>query len=171
MDNDIQPDKELLPSENQDDGDLEYLSEEGFRKLKEDLEVLRTKKRKEIAKRLEYAKSLGDLSENAEYTEAKIMQEDNEARIAEFEDTLSRMVLITKPSTLAVAVGSTVKVERHGSGIEEYILVGSEEANPLLRKISNESPLGRAFLGRKKGEKVDVMTPRGLLAYTIVDIV
>lgn len=160
-----------LQSGAQNDGDFEYLSEAGFKKLKEELELLRTEKRKEIAKRLEYAKSLGDLSENAEYTEAKTMQENNEARVAELEDTLSRMVLITKTSTVVVTVGSTVKVERRGGEAEEYTLVGSEEADPLLRKISNESPLGRAFLGRKKGEMVNVLTPRGTVAYTVVDIV
>ncbi|MDP2676573.1 MAG: transcription elongation factor GreA [bacterium] len=156
-----------------EDNDFEYLSQEGFQRLKRELELLRTEKRQEIAKRLEYAKSLGDLSENSEYAEAKTMQENNEARIAELEDKLSRTVLIQKAvSTSDVAIGSTIMVKRNDTGqVHEYAVVGSEEADPISRRISNESPMGRAFLGAKKGQIVKVSAPGGIVDYTIVDIV
>lgn len=153
--------------------DLKYLSKEAFEKLKRELEYLRTDFRQEIANRLEYAKSLGDLSENSEYAEAKDMQENNEVRIAEIEDILSRSVLITKTASApSVEIGSTVTVKRSTSeNQEQFTVVGSEEANPIERKISNESPLGRAFLGKKKGEVIQAHTPSGIAEYTIVDIV
>ena len=149
-------------------GDYEYLSEGGFKKLKEELAHLRTAKRTEIAKSLEYARSLGDLSENSEYQEAKSAQESNETRIAELEDILGRAVLITKGSSKSVDLGAVVTVERAGSGNhEEYTIVGSEEADPYMRKISNESPLGQAFLGRVVGDTVTAHTPIGELLYKI----
>ena len=150
-------------------GDYEYLSEGGFKKLKEELAHSRTVKRTEIAKSLEYARSLGDLSENSEYQEAKSAQESNEARIAELEDILGRAVLITKKeSSKSVDLGGVVTVLRVGSGnYEEYTIVGSEEADPVGRKISNESPLGRAFLGRVVGDTVTAHTPIGELLYKI----
>ncbi|PIR69869.1 MAG: transcription elongation factor GreA [Candidatus Niyogibacteria bacterium CG10_big_fil_rev_8_21_14_0_10_46_36] len=164
---------EILSDNQKEDSNFEYLSEAGFKRLKQELENLRTEKRQEIAKRLEYAKSLGDLSENSEYAEAKTMQENNEARIAELEDKLSRTVLIQKAvSTFDVAIGSTIVVKRHDTGATlEYTVVGSEEADPVSRKISNESPMGRAFLGAKKGQTVKVSTPGGAVDYTVVDIV
>jgi len=148
--------------------DLEYLSENGFKKLKKELELLRTSKRTEIAKSLEYARSLGDLSENSEYQEAKSAQETNESRIAELEDILGRAVLITKTSSRMVDLGTSLAVEKQASGsIEEYTIVGSEEADPVNGKISNESPLGRAFLGRVAGDTVEVYTPNGAILYKI----
>ena len=159
---------EHKPEQANSNGDYEYLSESGFKKLKKELEHLRTAKRTEIAKSLEYARSLGDLSENAEYQEAKSAQESNETRIADLEDILGRAVLITKTSSKAVDLGTVVTVEREGSGIyDEYTIVGSEEADPVARKISNESPLGRTFLGRLPGEKVEVQTPGGNVLYKI----
>lgn len=149
-------------------GDYEYLSENGFAKLKKELELLRTVKRTEIAKNLEYARSLGDLSENSEYQEAKSAQESNESRIAELEDILGRAVLITKTSSKIVDLGTVVTAERHGAdSYEEYTIVGSEEADPTSRKISNESPLGQAFLGRGPGETVEVHAPSGVILYKI----
>lgn len=151
----------------------EYLSREGFERLKLELENLKTAKRKEIAARLEYAKGLGDLSENSEYHEAKEAQLDNERRIAEIEDLLARSVIMTKQESKSdVAVGSTVIVAKAEAGNPlRYILVGSEEADPVQSKISYESPLGRALLGRKKGDEIKVLAPRGEIKYKILDII
>jgi len=149
---------------------MEYFSEEGLAKLKEELQELKTKKRKEIAGRLEHAKSLGDLSENAEYQEAKEEQSLIESEIAKLEEMIRDAVLIKKDhSTDKVEVGSTVSV-KSDRGEESYTIVGSEEANPKEGKISNESPLGRSFLGRKKGDSVEVKTPGGSVSYQIVEI-
>src|SRR3989344_2638968 len=110
----------------------EYLSAHGFSKLKEELSTLKSKKRKEIAERLEYAKSLGDLSENAEYSEAKEEQQTMEARIADLEDILSRAVLISHPVEASfVDIGTTVLAMREDSGKEgSFHIVGREEADP-----------------------------------------
>ncbi|QQG46270.1 MAG: transcription elongation factor GreA [Candidatus Niyogibacteria bacterium] len=152
--------------------DAEYLSQEGFDRLKAELKSLKNEKRKEIASRLEYAKGLGDLSENSEYHEAKEAQLENEGRIVELEDVLARSVIMSKaPAKNNVAIGSTVVVARAGSSDSfTYILVGSEESNPIKSKISYGSPLGRALLGRKKGEEVKVVAPRGEIKYKILDI-
>lgn len=144
-----------------------YISEEGLEELKERLHALKTEKRKEIAERLEHAKTLGDLSENAEYQETKEEQSLVESQIAELEDTLRDTVLIHKGSqTDKVTIGSTVVVQsRHGE--ETYTIVGSEEASPTEGKISNESPLGKAFLGKRVGDAADVKTPSGTTTYTV----
>jgi len=153
--------------------DSEYFSEEGIKKLKEELEALKTKTRRDIADRLEYAKSLGDLSENSEYQEAKEAQVLNEARISELEDDLRRAVVVKK-SVLrdSVEIGSKVVVERsdkHGEKFE-FNIVGFNEASPEENKISNESPLGSALLKRKRGESVLVSTPKGKIEYKILEI-
>ncbi|MBI2121965.1 MAG: transcription elongation factor GreA [Candidatus Sungbacteria bacterium] len=148
----------------------EYLSEEGLEKLKKHLHELKTKKRKEIASRLEHAKTLGDLSENAEYQEAKEEQSLIESEIAEVEEKLRDAVLIAKEhSTDQVVVGSTVVV-RSDRGEETYTIVGSEEANPSGGKISNESPLGKSFLGHRRGDSFEVRTPGGTVVYEILEI-
>lgn len=149
---------------------MEYLSEEGLERLKDELHNLKTTKRKELAARLEHAKSLGDLSENAEYQETKEEQSLVEAEIAKLEEMIRDAVLIKKDhKSDRVEVGSTVRVYSD-RGEETYTIVGSEEANPREGKISNESPLGRAFLGRKKGEKVEIKTPGGTALYEIITI-
>ena len=151
-----------------------YLSSEGFERIKKELIELRVERRKEIAERLEYAKSLGDLTENSEYQEAKEEQLKNEARIAELEILLAKAVLISKSSNQSIiSLGSTIIVKRENSDNppEEYVIVGSEEADPKGKKISNESPLGRAFLGRKKGDVVLVAAPKGQLAYHILWVI
>ena len=150
----------------------EYLSAHGFSRLKEELLFLKERRRKEIAERLEYAKSLGDLSENAEYQEAKEEQQLVEARIADLEDILSRAILIsTHISGDFVDIGSTVVAKREGSEKEDaFLIVGREEADPSQNRISNESPLGRSLIGKKKGETVLVYTPKGEIAYQILDI-
>ena len=142
--------------------DTPYMSAEGRERLKEKLETLK-KKRMKIAAGLEYAKSLGDLSENVEYQEKKEEQMENEAAIAALEDLLSRAILI-KPSgkTGIVEFGSTVVVNAHNeSQTYTYIIVGNEEADPQKGHISHESPLGKALLGKKSGAKVLVKTPKG----------
>lgn len=149
---------------------MEYLSEEGLERLKDELRNLKTTKRKELAARLEHAKSLGDLSENAEYQETKEEQSLVEAEIAKLEEMIRDAVLIKKDhKSDRVEVGSTVQV-RSGGREEAYTIVGSEEANPREGRISNESPLGRGFLGKKKGEKVEIKTPGGTAAYEIIEI-
>lgn len=148
----------------------QYVSAEGLEKLKKELVELKTTVRKEIAVRIESAKALGDLSENAEYHEAKDAQSQNETRIAELEDLIREAVIISENHrTDVVDIGSTVKVS-NGKAEISYTIVGSEEADPSGGKISNESPLGRAFLGKKKGETVDVKVPSGTQTFTIKDI-
>ncbi|MEK9209203.1 MAG: transcription elongation factor GreA [Patescibacteria group bacterium] len=159
--------------ENQPRSDSQYLSREGFEHLKKELEHLQSAQRKEIAERMEYAKSLGDLSENAEYQTAKDDQLTNEVRIAQIEEILGTAVLISteKSHGSAVDFGSTVMVKKDGhSEPEKYTIVGSEECDPFSQKISNDSPLGRALLRRKKGEEVTVHTPKGEIKYKILDI-
>ena len=147
-----------------------YISEEGLEELKERLHALKTDKRKEIAERLEHAKTLGDLSENAEYQETKEEQSLVESQIGELEETLRDAVVIHKGATTGkVMVGSTVTVHsRHGD--ETYTIVGSEEESPTEGKISNESPLGKAFLGKQAGDTAEVKTPGGATTYTILKI-
>ena len=145
----------------------EYISSEGLEKLKKEVEELKTTERRAIAERLESAKALGDLSENAEYQEAKEAQSLNEARIEELEDIIRDAVLIKKPtSSSSVQIGSTIEVESK-RGKETFTIVGSEEADPLLGKISNESPMGRAFLGRAVGDSVETKTPGGGDTYKV----
>ena len=157
----------------QRDEGVEYMSREGYEKLKTELENLKTKERIRIAERLEYAKSLGDLSENAEFDAAKEEQMLNEMRIGELEQLLRRAsVLEKRSSSTSVGIGSQVVVRMTGSAADEtYTLVGSsEEADPVKGFISHESPLGRAFFGSKKGAAVTVATPRGETKYVIVEI-
>lgn len=147
-----------------------YLSREGTESLEKELQELKTSKRQEIAKRLQEAKDLGDLSENAEYFEAKEAQSFNENRIAELQRLLKNAVTIEASSKEdAVGMGSTIEV-KSDSGTEMFRIVGSAEANPQERKISNESPLGRAFLGRKIGDEVEISTPGGTNKYKIIKI-
>jgi len=147
-----------------------YFTEEGLKNLKEELRKLKTEKRKDIAIRLEHAKSLGDLSENAEYQETKEEQSMVESQIAELEETIRNAVIIKKNNDSdSVEVGSTVKVKTL-AGEKEFNIVGSKEANPAEGKISNESPLGKAFLGRKTGEKIEVKTLKGIVTYKILEI-
>ena len=148
----------------------EYISPEGLEKLKKEVEELKTTTRREIAKRLESAKALGDLSENAEYQEAKEAQAMNEGKIQELEESVREAVVIKKPtSSSSVQIGSTIEVESK-RGKETFTIVGSEEADPLLGKISNESPMGRAFLGRATGDSVDIKTPGGNDGYKVKKI-
>ena len=154
------------------DQDSEYFSKEGLAKLKADLEFLKTKKRKEIADRLVFAKSLGDLSENAEYSEAKESQMLNESKIAEYEDILRRAVIVKHDSSGGkIDIGSEVVVEDDKGKQLKFKIVGSQESSPADNKISNESPLGRVLLGHKKSETVKAFTPGGEKNYKIIDII
>lgn len=149
----------------------QIITPEGYNKLKDELEFLSTTRRREIADRIEKAKELGDLSENAEYTEAKDAQALNEGRVAELTGTLKNVVIVdnNQKTTNKVVMGSTVLVKCDGKE-KEYTIVSFNEASPADGKISNESPIGLAFLNRSKGEEVVVETPRGEVKYKIIDI-
>jgi transcription elongation factor GreA len=148
---------------------MEYLTLEKKKLLEDELKNLMSVRRKEIADALEYAKSLGDLSENAEYHQAREDQANCEDRIIHIEQILKNAVIMETHATGVVNVGSTVTVTKKGSKEEKtYAIVGSEEADSISGKISNESPLGAALLGKKKGDKVIVHAPKGDVEYTIV---
>jgi len=147
----------------------QYLSEEGIQQHKQELEELKIK-RQEIANRLEEAKALGDLSENQEYISAREAQAFNEGKILELEQLLRDAVVIDKNHRSGIVhIGSTVEVRANGRS-QTLTIVGSEEANPAAGKISNESPLGKAFLGHKAGDAVEVETPGGKTTYKIVSL-
>lgn len=148
-----------------------YLSREKQTELEAELKSLKSVRRKEIAEQLEYAKSLGDLSENAEYHDAREAQATLEERISKLEDILRRAIIVDGKKHSSVSVGSTVVLQKTGSKIkEEWTMVGSEEANVPLRKLSNESPLGSSLMGKKRGDEVLVRTPGGEIHYSIVEI-
>jgi len=147
------------------------LTKEGLEKLQKELEILKTIERQKVAQRIQTAKELGDLSENAEYSEAKEQQALNETRVAEIEDTIknSEIVDSSKVGANKVGVGSTITVKGDGRK-KTYIIVGSNEADPLEGKISNESPMAASFLGHKVGDKASVSTPKGDIEYEILEI-
>lgn len=150
--------------------DKYYVSEERLAELKQELEDLKTKARVEVAEQLKRAKEYGDLSENAEYAEAKEEQTRVETRIFELEDLMKRAVVIEKNGASdAVEIGAHVTVKKDGKTIT-YTIVGSGESKPEEGKISNESPLGRAFLGKKVGDHVEVRTPAGVSSFEILKI-
>lgn len=138
--------------------------------MKKELEDRRGQIRIDITRKILDAKELGDLSENAEYIEAKDAQGFNEGRIGELEDIIKNAVIINpNQKNEIITVGSTVKVKsQHGE--QKFTIVGAAESNPAEGFISNESPLGTAFIGRKKSEEIEVKTPMGLTKYKIVDI-
>lgn len=153
--------------------DKYYLTKERFEELKKELENLKGTRRLEVADRLKQAKEFGDLSENSEYSEAREEQSRVETRITELEDILKKAVIITNEKDLSsngsAVIGSTVTVKKNGATFT-YRIVGSNEAKPEEGKISNESPLGRAFLDKKVGESVMVATPGGKADYQIMKI-
>lgn len=148
-----------------------YLTREGLKKLEEELDHLRTVRRLEVADRLHQAMEDGELIENAEYEAAKNEQAFVEGRILTIEMLLSEAVIIEEegPSN-AVRVGAKVTVREDGSKPEQYTIVGAAEANPAKGLISNESPLGRALIGRKVGDEVKVSAPAGVLSFKVVKI-
>ena len=146
---------------------------EGIKKLEEELEYLKTVRRKEITEKIKVALGYGDLSENSEYDEAKNDQAFNEGRIIQLENMLKNAVVVDESEipTDKVSVGSIVKVMDYEFDEEvEYAIVGSAEADPMNFKISNESPVGRAFLGRHKDDEVEVQVPNGIVVYKILEI-
>jgi len=148
------------------------LTPEGLRKLEEELEHLKTVKRKEVAERIKQAKEFGDITENSEYEDAKNDQAFTEGRILMLEGMLRSAKVIDNHDVRSdvVTVGSTVRLADELGEDLTYTIVGSAEADPLRDKISNESPVGRAVLGRRKGETVTVDAPAGKLRYTIKGI-
>ncbi len=148
-----------------------YLTQERLDALKKELVVLKTVRRLEIAERLKRAKDMGDLSENAEYVEAREEQNIVESRIFEIEDMIKNAVLIKHNGIVynVVEIGSSVMVEKDGVQ-SRFTIVGSNETKPEDGFISNESPLGKAFLEKKTGDVVVVVTPRGSATYTILKI-
>lgn len=150
----------------------QYVSVEYLEKLKAELHNLKTVQRRELANRIEAAKALGDLSENAEYHEAKDALGFVEGRILEIEDLMKYAVVIEPEAAKAgsnVRVGSKVKVKVNGKE-KTFDIVGSNEADPLSGKISNESPIGMALIGTHVGDKVNVKTPTGTTAYEVLEI-
>ncbi len=147
-----------------------YLTPERLEELKKELEESKTKKRAEVAERLKRAKELGDLSENVEYQEAREEQAQVEGRILELEEIIKNASVIQKTGKQGVVqMGSTVIAEKNGQEIK-FRIVGSNETKPEAGQISNESPLGKAFMNRKIGEVVKVKTPSGEATYKIIKI-
>ena len=142
----------------------EVLTPEGFKKLKGEIEHLRTEKRREVAERIKAAREFGDISENAEYDHAKNEQAMLEAQISRLEDKLRSATILDQKSLEkgVVSIGSKVRVKDQKSGKSvQYQIVGSAEADPTENKLSNESPVGSALMGRKRGDVVSVAVPRG----------
>jgi transcription elongation factor GreA len=149
----------------------QFLTQEKFDEFEKELEFLKTVRRKEVADNLEYAKSLGDLSENAEYHEARDMQANIEDRISRLEIIMKTAVIVKNHDTQSVNVGSVVTILKERAKEEQsYTLVGSEEADMSQNKISMTSPLGAALIGRKKEETFSVTTPAGVVKYKVVKI-
>ncbi len=143
---------------------------EGLKKLQEELEDRKVRMRQEIAQSIKEAKEQGDLSENAEYTEAKRSQNENESRIAEVEALLKDSVVAAKHRKSShVEIGSTVVVKFHGKEMT-FEIVGSNEVDPAQGRISHESPLGGEFMGKQKGDKVEIQAPAGKIKYEIVSV-
>ena len=149
------------------------VTQEGYNKLEEELNHLKSVKRTEIAERIKVALGFGDLSENSEYDEAKTAQAENEQKIAELEQKIRNAKIINEKEIdlETVQIGNIVKV--HDMEFDEdisYTIVGSTEVNLAENKISNESPLGKALLGAKKGDIVEVNAPAGIMKYKILDL-
>ncbi|MBU1177721.1 transcription elongation factor GreA [Patescibacteria group bacterium] len=147
-----------------------YLTEEGLSELKKELEHLQKVERKEVSDRIRKALEEGDISESGEYSEAKEQQAFVEGRIIELASKIKNAVIIKKSGQgKSIRVGSTIVVKSNGKEIE-YKIVGSDEADPVAGKISNESPIGQAFLDREVGEIVKVETPVGQKSYRVMTI-
>jgi len=148
----------------------QIISQEGYDKLKNELSTLIKIKRPEIARRIQTAKDMGDLSENAEYSDAKEAQAFNEGRIAELDATLKNVIVMNNDeNNEEVSLGSVV-IAKVDNKTKEFTIVSFNEADPLEGKISNESPLGRALLRKRQGDNVLVKTPKGEAKYEIIEI-
>lgn len=155
----------------------ELISQEKFEELTRELEELRTTRRREVAEQLEYARSLGDLSENAEYQEAREMQAAVEERIQKLESILKNAKIVRAGKSDIVGMGATVSVQRvatkgTSAGDEKYTytIVGAEEADIISGKVSYHSPLGNALMGKKKGDEFSFHTPKGTQRYKILKV-
>jgi transcription elongation factor GreA len=149
------------------------LTQDGYKKLQQEIDHLRTEKRREVAERIRVAREFGDIAENAEYDDAKNEQAMLEHKIAQLEERLLSARVITKKeiSKDAVSVGSHVRLrDMQANKTFEYHIVGSAEANPAQNKLSNESPVGKAIIGHRKGDVVEVSAPRGSLKFKILEI-
>src|SRR3989339_1722418 len=157
--------------------DQTLVTKEGLKQLKDELENLKTVRRQEVAQRLKEAISYGDLPENSEYEEAKNEQAFVEGRILELEQKIKNAKIISEKKIdmkigKEVEIGSTVTVRNktERGDPEVYTIVGSTEADPIERKISNESPIGKSFLGKKKGDTTTIETPAGSMRYEILKV-
>lgn len=148
-----------------------YLTQSGLDDLKKELEYLRTEKRPEVINSLKEARALGDLSENSEYDAARAAQAEVEGRIKEIESMLENVVVITGEKSDVASIGSNVKIKYVDDGeVEEYSIVGSQEADPFQNKISNESPIAKAIIGSSVGSVVEVDSPSGKYQVEIISI-
>lgn len=146
----------------------EYITKEKQIALQIELEQLKTVERKEIAEKLDYARSLGDLSENAEYHDARDQQSELEGKIEHIENILNIAEIVISTKSDTVTIGSKVIIQKKGSATPmEYQIVGSAEADMLTNKLSHESPLGQAILGKKVNDSIDLETPVGVVKYII----
>src|SRR3989344_713548 len=150
---------------------MEYLTKDKFEELGLELERLKTEGRRQVTESLKIAKELGDLSENAQYIEARDEQQRIERRISEVEQMLKDAEIISKRAKKrdVVEVGATVEVSRNGDTVK-FFIVGSSETDPIGGSISNESPLGRVLVGRKVGDSIELKTPSGKITYKIKSI-
>lgn len=154
-----------------DNKEHEYLTKEKYEELVKELDNLKKVKRKEVAESLEYAKSLGDLSENAEYQEAREWQANIEERISKLESILKSAEIVSNYHGENISIGSTVTIQKKGeTNNKVFKIVGSEEADMTAGKLSNKSPIGAALLGKKKGETFSCVTPSGTIFYKIIDV-
>ena len=148
----------------------QYFTKEGLEKIKAELEDRINVQRPEVAKRLKEAKEEGDISENAAFDSAKESQSENEGRIEEIKAIIENVVIFEEGKGGSIVhIGSSVKVDSK-NGKQTFIVVGAAESDPLKGFISNESPLGKAFLGHKKGDKIEVETPKGKIEYKILEV-
>ena len=148
-------------------------TQQGYQELVDELHYLRHEKREKIKSDIALARSFGDLSENSEYDEARNEQAKNEARIKELEELVENAIILDESNidTSVVSLGSTVKVKNTDLGVEfTYDLVGSNESNPVEFKISDQSPIGAALMGKSAGDKVEVTTPGGMIHLSILEV-
>jgi len=151
--------------------DIFQITQERKESLEKELHELKSIKRIEILERLQYAKGLGDLSENAEYHSARELQGKNETRIQEIESILKHAELVKKTKSDVVQLASLVVIQKKGEKEKrEFCLVGPEEADMVHGKLSIESPIGKAIFGKKKGDNANVETPSGVIVYSILDV-
>ena len=152
-------------------GEKEYLTKEKYKELHLELKEMKTDKRREVAEQLQNAKGLGDLSENAEYHEAREAQAKVESRILQLENILKNAEIVQHKTGGTIEVGSEVEIVKVGEKDKQtYTIVGSEEADMMKGKISNQSPMGTALLGKNKGEEFDFQTPKGKTKYKIIAV-